>query len=53
MNQPLKGGYYASPAKHTNGTTAHIPPQRPLLHRGIPHLPSLPPARDPHTVSAP
>lgn len=26
MTHPLKGGYYASPAKHTNGTTAHIPP---------------------------
>lgn len=26
MNQPLKGGYYASPFAKTNGTTAHIPP---------------------------
>lgn len=27
MNQPLKGGYYATPFAKTNGATAKLPPE--------------------------
>lgn len=41
----LKGGYYASPAKHTNATTARVPPDEVIKTIGFR---VFRPSRQPH-----